>query len=62
MPVTKEEFLAYEDVRRSGITNMFDIVAVSRLSGLNRKTVLEIHKHYSTLKVKYMKGKEDEEV
>ncbi len=62
MPITKEEFLAYEDVRRSGVTNMFDIVAVSRLSGLDRKTVLEIHKQYSTLKAEYLKGKEDEEV
>jgi hypothetical protein len=62
MPITKEEFWAYEEIRRSGVTNMFDIVAVSRLSGLDRKTVLEIHKHYSALKAEYMKGKEDEEV
>ena len=62
MPITKEEFLAYEDVRRSGVTNMFDIVAVSRLSGLDRKVVLEIHKQYSNLKAEYMKGKEGEEV
>lgn len=62
MPITKEQFWAYEDVRRSGVTNMFDIVAVSRLSGLDRKAVLEIHKHYSTLKGEYMKGKEDDRV
>lgn len=62
MPITKEEFWAYEDVRRSGATNMFDIVAVSRLSGLDRKAVLEIHKHYSTLKAEYTKGKEDKTI
>lgn len=62
MPITKEEFWAYENVRRSGVTNMFDLVAVSRLSGLDRKTVLEIHKSYSTLKAEYIKGKEDETV
>lgn len=62
MPITKEEFLAYEDVRRSGVTNMFDIVAVSRLSGLDRKKVLEIHKHYSAFKAEHLKGKEGKEV
>ena len=62
MPITKEQFWAYEDVRRSGVTNMFDVVAVSRLSGLDRKAVLEIHKNYSTLKAEYMKGKEDDRV
>ena len=62
MPITKEEFWAYEGVRRSGVTNMFDIVAVSRLSGLDRRAVLEIHKTYSTLKAEYAKGKEDENV
>jgi hypothetical protein len=59
MPITKEEFWAYENVRRSGVTNMFDVVAVSRLSGLDRKTVLEIHKNYSALKAEYVQGKEN---
>lgn len=62
MPITKEEFWAYEDVRRSGVTNMFDVVAVSRLSGLDRRTVLEIHKNYSTLKAEHIQGKEGDRV
>jgi len=60
MPITKEEFWAYEGVRRSGVTNMFDVVAVSRLSGLDRRTVLEIHKNYSALKTEYVQGKEND--
>jgi hypothetical protein len=59
MPITKEEFMAYEDVRLSGVTNMFDLVAVSRLTGLDRKKVIEIHRNYSELKALYLKGKED---
>lgn len=30
---SKDEFLAYEEVRRSGATNMFDVAAVCALSG-----------------------------
>jgi hypothetical protein len=62
MPITKEEFWAYEDVRRSGATNMYDVVAVSRLSGLPRRRVLAIMKNYSALEAKYIQGKEDERV
>lgn len=62
MPITKEQFLAYEDVRRSGVTNMFDIVAVSRLSGLDRRAVIEIHRKYSELKALYLNEKEDNNV
>ena len=51
--------MAYEDVRLSGVTNMFDLVAVSRLTGLDRKKVIEIHRNYSELKALYLKGKED---
>lgn len=59
MPITKEEFLAYEDVRRSGVTNMFDLVAVSRLTGLDRKKVIEIHRNYSSLKAEYIRKEDD---
>lgn len=61
MPITKEEFLAYEDVRRSGKTNMYDVVVVSRLSDLPRRVVLAIMKNYSALEAKYIQGKEGEE-
>ena len=55
--ITKEEFLKYEDVRQSGITNMFDTRIVSYLTGLGREELLEIMKEYSTLKEKYINEK-----
>jgi len=53
--ITKEEFQAYEDVRVSGKTNMFDIRMVEFLSGLDRDTIKDIMKNYSSLKEKYGK-------
>lgn len=53
MDVTKREFEAYEDVRISGITNMFDVRAVEAYSGLPRETILAIMEHYSLYK-KYL--------
>jgi len=52
--VTEEEFLAYEDVRESGVTNMFAIDTVMALSGLDRVTILTIIRHYSELADKYL--------
>jgi hypothetical protein len=54
--VTKEQFLAYEDVRLSGATNMFDIRQVQVLSGLDRAVILSIMKHYTQLAKKYLKA------
>jgi len=53
MIITKEEFQAYEDVRSSGVTNMFDVKTVEALSGLTRKKILEIMKTYSDLMKQY---------
>ena len=53
MNITQEEFDAYEDVRESGVTNMFDISVVIELSGLERNQVLTIMKHYDDLTEKY---------
>jgi hypothetical protein len=53
--ITKEEFQAYEDVRVSGETNMFDTRMVEFLSGLDRDTIKDIMKNYSSLKEKYGK-------
>lgn len=49
--VTREEFQAYEDVRESGVTNMFDGPAVEMLSGgiINREKLAAIMKNYSEL-------------
>ena len=53
MDVTREEFEAYEEVRQSGITNMFDVKTVEAHSGLDRETILAIMEHYSLYK-KYL--------
>jgi endonuclease III len=50
---TKEEFEAYEKVRKSGKTNMFDVNYVCRLSGLSREKVFEIMKTYEKLMEQY---------
>ena len=51
--ITKEQFEAYEAVRESGITNMFMIGDVKKLSGLEKEDILEIMKNYSELKKQY---------
>ena len=53
MNITQDEFDAYEDVRESGVTNMFDVSTVSDYSGLNRQDIMTIMKNYSTLQEKY---------
>lgn len=56
--VTKEQFLKFEEVRQSGVTNMWDIAQVGYLTGLDRETLLLIMHNYSGLKERYM-PKED---
>ena len=51
--ITKEEFKAFEAVRSSGVTNMFDVVTVQKLSGLRREKIFEIMKTYDELLKKY---------
>jgi len=46
---TREQFEAYERVRVSGVTNMYDVQTVSLLSSLTKQTILEIMKRYSEL-------------
>ncbi len=53
MNITKEQFQAYEDVRQSGVTNMFDVRAVQALSGLTKPEILEIMHKYSELCKQY---------
>mgnify|MGYP003122725870 CR=1 FL=1 len=53
MNITQEEFDAYEDVRQSGITNMFNVSVVSDYSGLSRQQIMAIMKNYSELNEKY---------
>lgn len=51
--ITREEFQAYEVVRASGVTNMWDVSAVEELSELERDTIFAIMEHYLELNLKY---------
>ena len=51
--ITQEEFDAYEEVRQSGVTNMFNISVVSDYSGLSRDKIITIMSNYSALSIKY---------
>ena len=53
MNITQDQFDAYEDVRESGVINMFNVSVVSDYSGLNRQEIMTIMKNYSTLQEKY---------
>jgi len=51
--VTQDEFDAYEDVRISGVTNMFNVSVVSDYSGLSKEKIIEIMTNYEILNNKY---------
>ena len=51
--ITQDDFNAYEEVRESGVTNMFNVSVVSDYSGLNRKQIIAIMQNYETLYDKY---------
>jgi len=51
--ITKKQFQAFEKVRASGVTNMFDVKVVKELSGLDKETIIAIMQHYSELMEKY---------
>ena len=51
--ITQDEFDAYEDVRESGVTNMFNVSVVSDYSGLSRQQIMAIMSNYKTLHEKY---------
>ncbi len=53
MEITKKDFEKYEDVRASGITNMFMVSVVCDMSGLTKEQVIYIMKHYDELNKKY---------
>ena len=55
MKITKEEFESYEDVRVSGVTNMFAINTVCDLSGLVKEKIMDIMDNYSEYKEKFSK-------
>ena len=51
--ITQEDYQAYEDVRLSGVTNMFAVSTVSDYSRLSRDKIVNIMKNYSALREKY---------
>ena len=53
MEITKEQFLDYEAVRLSGVTNMIAVTVIEELSGLSREQIFEIMKRHDELKKKY---------
>ena len=51
--ISKKQFEAFEKVRLSGKTNMFDFIMVSKLANLDTDRVKTIIANYSKLKFKY---------
>ena len=58
--ISKDDFEAYEEVRASGATNMFDVRTVGMLSGLDRPTITAIMKQYDALCVQYPGVRKDD--
>ena len=52
---TKDQFNSYVAIQRSGVTNMFDVPTVIKLSGnkLTREIILYIFKNYADLCEEY---------
>jgi len=44
--ITKDKFISYVKVQRSGITNMWNVSLVCQLSGLEKDEVLDIMTNY----------------
>jgi hypothetical protein len=55
LEITREQFLNYEAVRLSGVTNMSVITIIEELTDLSREQIFEIRKRYDELKNKYVK-------
>ncbi len=53
MEVSKEDFEAYEEVRASGVTNMYAVALVQELSGLDRETIVAVMEQYNELNKQY---------
>jgi len=51
--ITKEQFTAYVNVQKSGVTNMFDIRNVTALTGLDKNQCIAIMEQYNELDKKY---------
>ena len=51
--ITQDDFNAYEEVRQSGVTNMYNVSVVSDYSGLSRDKIITIISNYDILNNKY---------
>ena len=53
--MTKDKFIAYLAVQKSGLTNMFDVRNVCSLSGnkLTREDCIDIMKNYSKFETEF---------
>ena len=60
--ITKEQFAVYEQCRKSGQTNMFDVRTVELLTDLDSKTIVTIMKNYKILKQTYGVQEEQEKI
>ena len=54
--VGEAEFRAYEQVRQSNVTNMFDLTTVSALSGLTKAQVRGVMDNYKALRERFGDG------
>ena len=55
--ISKRQFLSVEKVRESGITNMYDLEAVSGLTGLEKDVIKQIYNEYEKLEEMYLEEK-----
>ena len=54
--ITRDKFIAYERVRRSGVTNMFAVSTVQRLSKLTKDEIFDIMENYGQYNKQYHEG------
>ena len=54
--ITKQEFKEYDNIRQSGVVNMWDIDFICQHTGLTDKKCFEIMKTFGKLKEKYQNG------
>ena len=47
------DYIKYEDIRESGVTNMFDITTVKSITGLSKEQIIYIMENYNELDKKY---------
>lgn len=53
MTTTKQDFIAFLEVQRSGQTNMMDVRAVQALSGLEREQIVDIMSNYEKYEIQF---------